>query len=303
MFKENQMVTANPSTETHPTPALEEHSADPLVQSIVLATDGGTAGEGATRWIVQRGRMHRLNVLVLTVADVERFSAQLSKTVLDEQRAAAEHTARAIRRKVPSAEVAWRVDTGDARQKLAAASAGYDMIVVGSNRTGRLAGMLGASFSMKLVEAAACPAIVVPKAWRPGHGAVVLGIQGDRHDEAPLRFAVHEARVLHRPLRVVHAWDVPAMVKTGPLREEALGEQSSVMHAALKKLRAGNPDLDIEGVLAEEHPSLALTRSAAGAELLVVGTHGRSAGDRFFVGSVSREILSRPPCPVAVVRP
>lgn len=297
------MFTGSAPPGTHATPALEEHSADPRVESIVLATDGGAAGDGAMRWVAHRGRMHRLNVLVLSVADVERFSAQLSKAVLDEQRAAAEHTAEEIARKAPSAEIAWRVDTGDARQQLAVASAGHDLIVAGSNRAGRLAGVLGSTFSTKLVEAAACPALIVPKAWSPGHGAVVVGIQGDRHDEAALRFAVHEALVLHRLLRVIHAWDVPTVVKAGPFGEEALGLQSAVMDTALEKLRAAHPGLDIEGVLAEEHPSLALARNATGAELLVVGTHGRAAVDRFFVGSVSREILARPPCPVAVVRP
>ena len=54
--------------------------------------------------------------------------------------------------------------------------------------------MLGATFSIKLVEAAQCPAIVVPKAWKPGRGPVVVGIKGDTQDEAPFQFAVHEAR-------------------------------------------------------------------------------------------------------------
>ena len=203
----------------------------------------------------------------------------------------------------PSTEVDWRVDVGDARERLAAASAKEDMIVVGSNRAGTLAAVLGATFSMKLVEAAECPAIVVPKAWKPGHGPVVVGIQGDAQDEAPLRFAVHEARVLHRPLRVIHAWDLPTNVESAPFAEEARGTERSVLQTEIAKLRAENLDLEIEGVLAGEYPSSALIREASGAETLVVGSHGRTAMDRFFVGSVSREVLSLPPCPVAVVRP
>jgi nucleotide-binding universal stress UspA family protein len=174
---------------------------------------------------------------------------------------------------------------------------------VGSNRAGPLAAVLGATFSMTLVEAAECPAIVVPKSWKPGRGHVVVGIQGEAQDEALLRFAVHEARVLHRPLRVIHAWNLPVNVGPGSRAEGVHGTQRAVMQAALAKLRVENPGLEVEGVLAEEYPSSALTRAANGAELLVVGSHGRTAVDRFFVGSVSREVLSRPPCPVAVVRP
>lgn len=284
-------------------PALEEHSADPIVESIVLATDGGEAGDGAMRWVTHRGKMHRLNVLVLTVAEAGGLGAELSESTLAAERMAAERTAQEIARKAPSAEVGWRVDIGDARERLAVASAEADMMVVGSNRAGPLAAVLGATFSMKLVEAAEGPTIVMPKSWKPGRGPVVVGIQGDAQDEAPLRFAVHEAHVLHRPLRVIHAWNLPINVDAGPFAEDARGTQRSVMQAGLAKLRVENPDLEIEGVLAEEYPSPALTREASGAELLVVGSHGRTAMDRFFIGSVSREVLSRPPCPVAVVRP
>jgi nucleotide-binding universal stress UspA family protein len=283
--------------------ALEEHSADPIVESIVLATDGGEAGDGAMRWITHRGKMHRLNVLVLTVAESGELDAVPSEVTLAVARAVAERTAQEIARKAPSAQVGWRVDIGDARERLAAASAQDGMMVVGSNRAWPLAAVLGATFSMTLVEAAECPAIVVPKSWKPGRGPVVVGIQGEAQDEALLRFAVHEARVLHRPLRVIHAWNLPVNLGPGPRAEGVHGTQRAVMQAALAKLRVENPGLEVEGVLAEEYPSSALTRAANGAELLVVGSHGRTAVDRFFVGSVSREVLSRPPCPVAVVRP
>jgi nucleotide-binding universal stress UspA family protein len=297
------MVTAEDAKKTRAAPALEEHPADPIVESIVLGTAGGEAGDGAMRWVTHRAKMHRLNVSVLTVAEIGAFGAELSQSALAAERAAAERTAKEIARKAPSAQVSWRVDVGDARKKLAAASAREDMIVVGSNRVGALAAVLGATFSMKLVEAAQCPAIVVPKSWRPGRGPVVVGLQGDAQDDAPLHFAVHEARVLHRPLRVVHAWNLPVSVETGPFVDEARRTQDSVLKDVVATLRAENPDLAIEGVLAEEFPSPALTREASGAELLVVGSHGRTARDRYFVGSVSREVLSRPPCPVAVVRP
>ena len=108
--------------------------------------------------------------------------------------------------------------------------------------------------------------------------------------------------MLHRPLRVIHAWNLPITVDAGrfPMsaREPGVGDGERIF-----KLRAENSDLEVEGVLAEEYLSPALTRGASGAELLVVGSHGRNAMDRYLVGSVSREVLSRPPCPVAVLRP
>jgi nucleotide-binding universal stress UspA family protein len=39
-----------------------------------------------------------------------------------------------------------------------------------------------------------------------------------------------------------------------------------------------------------------------GADVIVVGTHGRTGLKRLFLGSVSEHVVRRAPCPVLVVR-
>jgi nucleotide-binding universal stress UspA family protein len=39
-----------------------------------------------------------------------------------------------------------------------------------------------------------------------------------------------------------------------------------------------------------------------GADLIVMGTHGRSGFDRLIMGSVTERVLRSAPCPVVVVR-
>jgi nucleotide-binding universal stress UspA family protein len=62
-------------------------------------------------------------------------------------------------------------------------------------------------------------------------------------------------------------------------------------------------DRDVEAIeiataLAERHE---LHAEAADADLLVVGSHGRSAVGRMVLGSVSASLVEHPPCPVAVI--
>jgi nucleotide-binding universal stress UspA family protein len=61
------------------------------------------------------------------------------------------------------------------------------------------------------------------------------------------------------------------------------------LHAA-GELRAGNPAPEIVRA-AQEH----------GADLIVVGTHGRTGFQRFVLGSVAETVLRRAPCPVLTV--
>ena len=291
-----------------PVPALEEHAADGRVESILFATDGGEAGAGALRWVARRSKWHRLDVEILTVVEQEWVTGSLTTTQFDDAGEQAVASARStLERTAPSVRVTSRIDWGVPRMAFARASEDKDLLVVGSNRTGRLSAVLGSTFPMKLVEGAKCPVVVVPRNWQPGHGAVVAGVQGDGSDEAAVRFAAREAGILHRELRIVHSWSVPTVLGPDvPIPSDDAGVSDThdvVLDRALTELRAGHPELEVRGVLAEGEPADVLVREATGEELLVVGSHGWTVMDRFFLGSISRQVLTRPPCPVAVVRP
>jgi len=302
------MISVSTARGRHPLLALEEHAADPFVEEIILATDGGPAGAGATRWVAHRSKMHTLNVEIGMVVELDWLVDAMSGDALND---AAEEVVRAAKdylaRTAPSAEVQTAVTWGEPRERFERASEYADLIVVGTNRGGRLTGMLGSTFPVKLAEGARCPAIVVPKSWRPSHGPVVVGIQGDDHDDPALTFAIHEARVLHRELRIVHSWTLPAMRGSGFMPDSPTGPLAEGHEALLERVlevaRAANPDLEIRGTLVQGDPSDVLLQEAADAELLVVGSHGWTTTDRLFLGSVSRAIISRPPCAVAIVRP
>jgi hypothetical protein len=51
------------------------------------------------------------------------------------------------------------------------------------------------------------------------------------------------------------------------------------------------------------HPAQALIDESDGAELVVVGSHGRGGFTGMLLGSVSQAVLHHAACPVAVVHP
>jgi universal stress protein A len=58
------------------------------------------------------------------------------------------------------------------------------------------------------------------------------------------------------------------------------------------------------GLMADGEPARQIVRAARSkrADLIVVGTHGRTGFNRFLVGSVAQRVVATAPCPVVTVR-
>ena len=86
--------------------------------------------------------------------------------------------------------------------------------------------------------------------------------------------------------------------------EEALSETRDIAENAALQLSTHFPTWLVSSEVATGRPAAQLIRTATqiGADLVVVGTHGRSTLGRFILGSVSLEVLSNAPCAVRVGR-
>ncbi len=139
---------------------------------------------------------------------------------------------------------------------------------------------------------------------------VVVGYDGSQGAEAALDVALEEARTRGATLRVVGAWHAPApLVGTtaAPSSSARLGEEMRValtgaVDAAVAKLRAQEAgDVEIEAAVIEGQAVSVLTREAAGADLLVVGSRGLGGFRGLLLGSVSHQCAQHAPCPVLIV--
>jgi nucleotide-binding universal stress UspA family protein len=291
---------------TRPHAMLEEVPTDRIEEHVVLATDGGLASLSAVRWIADRARAHVLDVDVVVVLDEERvLGGILEGARTKEATRAVQGAADYLAWVAPSVHVATSVLAGAPRATLQRLSAAADLLVVGTNRVGPLSHHLLATFSTKLAEAATCPAVVVPRGWERSAGPVVVGIAGDASDDAALEFGAHEAAVLRRPLVLVHAWhlrpDITPVFAGDQDVQTAGAAHGEHLAAAEERIRAAHPGLEVARVLLQSQAVQALLRAGQGAALLVVGTHELTALDRMLLASVSRGVLERPPCPVAIV--
>jgi nucleotide-binding universal stress UspA family protein len=165
---------------------------------------------------------------------------------------------------------------------------------------------------------------------------VVVGVDGSRHSQRALVFALREAELRRARLDVVYAYrdEVPELHRPAVLEEDPLsftgrrrgggatdetGYRESLLRQdesheredarALSVVERAFENVDVPpGVtwravpMSSRHPAEALLDVARGAELLVVGTRGRGGFAGLVLGSVSQQCVHQATVPVTVVR-
>ena len=108
----------------------------------------------------------------------------------------------------------------------------------------------------------------------------------------------------HLPLAYQFAQGTDAAHAVISLRDQILRQADDHVRQMAARLRAAGFAVTTETV-PEGDPRTAILDAADKwpAELIVVGSHGRSGLDRFLLGSVSERIVRHAPCSVEVVRP
>ena len=130
------------------------------------------------------------------------------------------------------------------------------------------------------------------------------------HADAAIDYAADLAVSYRAPLVLVHVYANPVMtIPDGYVLMTApdLADLVSQLHAGLRtaELRArerGVTDVEtrlVEGVAWHEIVETAKTQSC---DLIVVGTHGRSAVSHLLLGSVAEKVVRKAACPVLAVR-
>lgn len=146
-------------------------------------------------------------------------------------------------------------------------------------------------------------------------GTIVVGVDGSPASREALRWAAQEAELRGAQLVAVYAWSfvpppplgdpgmlaMPAGDLAGQLEAENEAAHAE-LDAAVVESFPGGPPVEIEKRLIEGGPTDVLESEARSADLLVVGSHGRSGLKAALLGSVSRHAVDHAKCPVVVVK-
>lgn len=141
----------------------------------------------------------------------------------------------------------------------------------------------------------------------PQYRKILLATDGSESAEIAARHAVALAKVTGASLTAVYAVDTHLAFKVGIYEREALRElrQDGERVLAEALALAREESVEVETDLCEGRPGQVVVREAerAGADLIIIGSHGQNALSDVLLGSVSQYVVHHADVPVMIVRP
>jgi nucleotide-binding universal stress UspA family protein len=131
---------------------------------------------------------------------------------------------------------------------------------------------------------------------------VVVGIDGSPHGDAAFRWALKDAEAHQGQVTAVFVWQVPFSSFPGLYDREALEKAAKEFLVDKVSTIAPKPAVPLLPVVAEGDTAEALIIAAKDADILALGTRGRSPLAGLLLGSVSQVCAAAAPCPVVLVK-
>lgn len=278
---------------------------------ILVGIDDSERGDRALAWAARYAQRVQGNLTLVSVVDPG--SARQLGLEVDAVDAAAQKSLDARRDRLaaqfPGVGVTTHVVQGKVIDELVDASAGHNMVVLGTHHVAGVSEAVGGAKALRVSVSVNIPTVIVPADWAPekeGTG-IVVGVGPDQVSENAVMFGVQEALRLDESLELVSAWGLPPLLT---LPAEAMGGGISPVGAQFQRkleerarlLRGSHPALHVTGLAVEgSSPAKTLTDHARGHRMLVLGTHSRTVLGRALFGSTVHAVLLNPSVPTVVV--
>lgn len=290
------------------------------IRRVVVATDFSEAAARGVAWAAAIARAHGAKLALVHSVEPPLPAAELAAPpppqVMADLLAAAQESLQKAAGRLADLTVETQVIEGLAGSAVAtfAEETGSDLLVTGTRGKTGLSHLLLGSTAERLVQRAHCPVLAVhPSDADPDHPPQTVLVPTDFSADAEIAFQAAD-RILHcfdgdATVVLLHVYDLHVeygAYGTAAAYFEYSDEMATSLSARLEELAARwrRPGLTIQIRLAQGIPSQTIVQEAqtVGADLIAMGTHGRTGFARLLLGSTAERVVQRAPCPVLTVR-
>jgi uncharacterized protein len=266
------------------------------LERILLVTDTSEFSDSATGEAIRLAKRCQSKLHVMSILPATPEHEALAQAVLQQEKNAALAHLQSVRIRAEAEGVNCEIllGHGEAFSEIVeeAEYSSMDIIVMGRRDKSDLMRVMLGSTTAKVIGYTHSDVLVVPRGATLEGKGIVLPVDGSRYSDAAATTVVSLVKQCQVPVTVV------AVAADARLQNDAQAHVERITHllgeagvTADSEVRVGLPD---EAIVA--------TANARGADLIVMGSHGRSGLERLLVGSVSERVIGRTVCPVLVVK-
>lgn len=265
-------------------------------KTVLVATDGSNSCAGAVSVAIDMAVRMRARLLALSILVPDETSYEAPPAA--ERRVTAIVGEVVASAKALGVDVEGRVMRGVSHAEAIVAAAvkeSADVIVMGRpSRKGLAEKMLGDATS-KIIASADVPVLVVPKDSKPWRNRILFATDGSGAAERAADYAAKLGHCCNMPLTVLS-------VESPKHSPERQAEAARIVERTVAAFASRG--LDAEGAVRRGAPVDEIIRAIEDckADLIVVGSEGRTALSRLLVGSNSLALIGRAERPVLVAR-
>jgi nucleotide-binding universal stress UspA family protein len=256
------------------------------LDNILLTTDGSEFSEGAVREGIRLAKAYSSKLFALSVVEANEEFMALAPRMVEKAEKEAREQVEAVRARATEAGVEceaivredvepWRSIVDEVKRRHA------DVIIMGRRgRTGIKKLMMG-SVTARVIGHAPCKVIVVPRAASLAGKTVLIATDGSKFSDKAAVEAINMSKRFGGRL-------VAISVASSEREEQAARKNVDKVTALAKR-----EGVESQGVTAVGRPCEAILEAAGQwqADLIVMGSHGRTGLERLLMGSVAERVI------------
>jgi len=306
-------------------------------QMVLIAVDGSESSEAAIDEAARIPWPAGSQILILGVAEMPStimagplvmpgtYYQEWEKALVDQAEANVLSARERFNAQTGAGEVSTRVIRGNTKEAIIdeAAKFGADLIMIGTHGYSTIERMWLGSVSRAVSTHASCSVEIVRRRTGAGplSGAMrlLVAVDGSRFGDAAVSEVASRRWPAGSEVKLVTAVHLPFIPtpETWALPDDyykqaeatSLEQAGVVLQRATETIERSNATRDIPLTTSSEallgHPEEVILSIARGwnADLILLGSHGHRALERFLLGSVSQAVAWHAPCSVEIVRP
>jgi nucleotide-binding universal stress UspA family protein len=284
------------------------------IRTVVAATDFSFSAHRATRRAAVLAKAHGAALHLLHVLDSSSARGLLRRSpAIDVEHPLHVEAERALNSLAEDVVAAGGAVTerllreGRVMDEILAAAASSDLLVLGPRGVNPLRDFILGSTAERMARMIESPMLVVKQDPQIPYENVLVPVDFSDYSAPALQFAAKLAP--SATLHVFHALDCPlqGILRSAGITDEGIAAYCDELHreanANMAELTAGLPERTVLATVQPGDARAAINERAAtnNCTLIVMGKQGRSWLSEHIVGSVTRVVLERATCDVAVV--